>query len=420
MIPTFIDKSYLPHKPGIYLFKGSQDQVLYVGKAVDLYSRVASYFTGAAPNTKTAHLLEKVSQVETIVVESELEALILEARLIKKHLPPFNVRLIDDKDYLYITITEEDFPKVTTARKKDLPGVEKYFGPFPSGTTVRKTLKMLRRVFPWCQSGYRKRACFYYHLGLCPGPCIGMISKEEYRKIITRFTKFLEGKKSKLLGELTAEMHYFSGKTQFEEAQKVKGVIDGFNYLTQPNRTSLYLQNPNFLEGENKQALFELQRVLNLKSYPDRIEAYDISNIQGGQASGSMVVLTNGEIDKSQYRKFKIRMSGRPNDVGMLKEMIKRRFTHSEWPSPQLVVVDGGRGQARAIFLLLQDMNLQIPIFGLAKRMDWLYPPEGEVVKLPKRSLGLRLLQRVRDESHRFALFYHRKLRQKTLLRYNR
>lgn len=441
MIPVNIDKSYLPHKPGIYLFKDPHNQVLYVGKAIDLYSRVSSYFAGSL-STKTTHLLERVSQVETIVVESELEALILEVNLIKRYLPAFNVRLTDDKDYLYVAITKEDFPRIITARKKDLSAkerIKKYFGPFPSSRTVRQTLKQLRKVFPWCTSppktnfqsrlgnilptpSWKARACFYYHLGLCSGPCVGAINQEDYRKIISRFAKFLSGQKNELLKELGQEMKGLADILEFEEAQQIKRVIDGINYLTQPNRTALYLENPNFLAQENRLALDELQKVLNLNQLPERIEAYDISNIQGKQASGSMVVLTDGDIDKSQYRRFKIRVVDRANDVGMLKEMVKRRLTHLDWPLPQLMLVDGGRGQAKAVKLEIRNnipasrTKFEIPVFGLAKRMEWLYPPEGEIIKLSKRSLSLRLLQKIRDESHRFALAYHRKLRQKTLL----
>lgn len=402
MIPIFLDKSKIPHKPGVYTYKDSKGSVLYVGKAIDLYSRVASYFNkDVLP--KTVALVEKIASIDTIIVESELEALILEANLIKKNLPPFNVRLLDDKDYLYIGLTREDFPKVVTLRRMDLGKMKKYWGPFPSTRTVRDSLKLLRRVFPWC-AGKGRRACFYYHLGLCPGACTGVISKQDYNKIIRNFSKFLDGEKQELVEDLTKEMMKASENQRFEQAGEIKKMLSGINYMTQTNRVSSYLQNPNFLEDERMLALQQLQKDLNLSKLPERVEGYDISNIAGKEAVGSMVVLTNGEIDKSQYRKFKIHITGRPNDVAMHKEMLSRRLKHSEWPLPDLIIVDGGRGQARAV-------KLTIPIFGLAKRMEWLYPPEGEVIKLPRKSLSLKLLQRLRDESHRFAITYHRKLR---------
>ncbi len=412
MIPSFIDRDKIPHKPGVYVYKNKKTQVIYVGKAIDLYHRVASYFSKSDRGVKTAALVTQIAALETIIVQSELEALILEANLIKKYLPEFNVRLTDDKDYLYIKITKEEFPKVITARKHELEGSLKYFGPFPSSRTVRDTLKVLRRVFPWCNGG-KRRACFYYHLGLCPGVCVGIISKVPYRKKITRLSKLLEGKKDQLVGELTKGMEKASKQQDFEEAGRIKKTLEGIAYLTQPNRTKSYLENPNFLENQRILALEELQKALKLKDIPHRIEGYDISNIQGQEATGSMVVLTEGEIDKSQYRKFKIHPPAgglvRPNDVGMHKEMMQRRLKHSEWTTADLMIIDGGLGQVRAV-------DSGIPIFGLSKRMEWLYKPDGTIIKLPKSSLALRLVQQLRDEAHRFAITYHRKLHQKAIL----
>ncbi len=422
MFPSFIRKDSVPHKPGVYIYKNIAGKVIYVGKAIDLYHRVASYFAKVHEIPKTNALVSEVASLDTIIVESELEALILEANLIKKYLPVFNVRLMDDKDYLYIGITKDIFPKIITLRKHGLKKVKKFFGPFPSSRTVKDTLKKMRRVFPWCSgkgyrlqvTGYSSRPCFYYHIGFCPGACIGVISKDDYNKIIRRFSKFLDGKKEELVNELMEEMNNASQKQNYEEAGRVKKVMEGIHYLTQINRASAYLENPNFLEQENEQALVELQKELGLPKIPERIEGYDISNISGKDATGSLVVLTNGEIDKSQYRKFKIHMTGRPNDVGMHKEMMKRRLRHTEWPMPDLIIIDGGRGQVRGIKLTMDNAQLTIPVFGLAKRMEWLYPPEGEIIKLPKRSLSLKLLQKLRDESHRFAIIYHRKLHQRS------
>lgn len=418
MIPSFVEKSKVPHSLGVYIFKDTSERVLYVGKAIDLNSRVASYFQSSRDlGLKTQALVEKISSVDTTIVESELEALILEANLIKKYLPPFNIKLTDDKDYLYIAVTREDFPKVVTARKKDLKTFKKYWGPFPSSRTVRETLKSLRRVFPWCSNPNSKgRACFYYHLRLCPGACVGEITKEDYNKVILRFSKFMDGKKDDLLTQLTFEMMQAAKEQRFEDAQRIKKSMEGINYLTQPNRTALYLENPNFLEDERQLALQQLQKGLNLPKIPERIEGYDISNIQGKQATGSLVVLTNGEIDKSQYRKFKILITGKPNDVGMHKEMMKRRLQHKEWPLPDLIIIDGGRGQVKGVNSQLSILNFQIPVFGLAKRLEWLYPLEGEIIKLSRRSLSLKLLQKLRDEAHRFAVSYHRKLRGRDML----
>lgn len=420
MIPAFIDKTKIPHKPGIYIHKDQDGNILYVGKAVDLYSRVASYFNSTQLNPKTNQLVTKIRNTETIVVESELEALILEANLIKRYLPPYNIRLTDDKDYLYIVVTEEEYPRIITGRKKDLRGTRRYFGPFPSSRTVKNTLKQLRKIFPWCtnpkgQKNKNGKACFYYHLKLCPGACVGLISKEDYRKIINRFSKFMNGQKDELLDELVKEMEKSAQDLHFEEAQRLKWIINGINYITQTNKVKHYLENPNFLEDQNQKAMEQLQKDLKLPTLPERIECYDISNIQGTNATGSMVVLTNGEIDKSQYRRFKIKITGKPNDYAMHAEMMGRRLKHDEWPLPNLFLIDGGRGQVRSSFAELEKKGITVPIYGIAKREEWLYPPEGEVVKLPKRNLSLRLVQKIRDESHRFAITYHRTLRKKAI-----
>ncbi len=418
MIPASIDRSKIPHKPGVYIYKNNSGKVIYVGKAIDLSSRVSSYFHSRDKDSKTEALVSEIGRVETIIVESELEALILEANLIKQYLPQFNIRLTDDKDYLYIVITKEDFPKILTARKKDLKGTKKYWGPFPSSRTVKETLKSLRRVFPWCTVASKKinRPCFYYHLGQCPGACIGVIGKKEYQDIIDGFSKFMDGRKDELVLRLQKEIKEASDKQNFEAASRIKKILDGVTYLTQSNRVKLYLENPNFLEDERQLALAELKKDLKLEKLPERIEGYDISNISGKEATGSMVVLTNGEIDKSQYRKFKIRITGKPNDVGMMREMIRRRFQHPEWSTPDLILVDGGRGQVRAVNYELQTTNYEFPLFGLAKRQELLYQPEGEILKLPRKSMSLKLLQKLRDEAHRFAISYHKKLHGKMLL----
>lgn len=428
MLPAFIDRNSIPHKPGVYKFKDYRNRIIYVGKALDLSNRVKSYFSSKTHEPKTAALVSNVKSLETIVVESELEALILEANLIKKYLPEYNIRLTDDKDYLYIKVTKEPFPKIITARKKELSDSLKFFGPFPSSRTVHDTLKSLRRVFPWCQIGGSSktgRPCFYFHLGLCPGPCARVINQKDYRKIINHFSAFMEGKKAQLSGELTKEMEEASKDKRFEDALRLKKMLSGLNYLTQPNQVQSYLENPNFLEDQHQKSVEELQKELGLLELPSRIECYDISNISGKDATGSMVVLTDGEIDKSQYRKFKIRIAGKPNDYAMHAEVARRRLNHPDWGIPQLILIDGGRGQVRAVKNEIdrqaQKKNSaklfeKITIYGIAKREEWLYPPEGEIIKLPKRSLALRLVQKIRDESHRFAVNYHRKLHRKSSL----
>lgn len=418
MIPDFLDRKLIPHKSGVYIYRNSQGQVIYVGKALDLYHRVSSYFNGSNESPKTSQLVAHIASLETVIVQSELEALILEANLIKKYKPRYNIRLTDDKDYLYIKVTYEEFPRIITARKKDLTGALKFFGPFPSSTTVKSTLRNLRRVFPWCANPHGKRACFYRHIKLCPGPCSGEISQAEYEKIIKHFISFMSGKKAQLIDELIREMNFNAAKQNFEAAQRIKKTLEGVTYLTQPNKTQVYLENPNFLEDERNLGLKEMRDILKLTNSPARIEGYDISNIQGHDAVASMVVLTNGEIDKSQYRKFKIHITGKPNDFAMLAEVIRRRMKN-DWKKPDLFLIDGGYGQVSAVYNQIQKTGSlefkEIPIFGLAKRMEWLYDPSGAEIRLPRASRALRLLQKLRDEAHRFAITFHRKRRSLSL-----
>ncbi len=410
-----LDKSLIPHKPGVYIYKNSTRDVIYVGKAIDLYHRVASYFLKNQHDIKTEKLVSEINSLETIIVSSDLEALILEANLIKKYLPQFNIKLTDDKDYLYIKVTKEDFPKIITARKNEVLDARVYFGPFPSSNTVRSTLKKLRKIFPWC-NGISKnhRACFYYHLGLCPGSCIAKISKGDYNKNIRRFSKFMEGKTDEVINDLQKEMNIYAKNLEFEKAQSMKKTLEGLEYLTQARNIQVYLENPNFMEDQIQKSLESLKDTLKLKDLPHRIECFDISNIQGKDAVGSLVVLTEGEIDKKWYRKFKIRLSSEPNDIAMMREVLQRRFKHDEWPKPDVILVDGGRGQVNTAFEELRQANWDIPIFGLAKRMEWLYPPKEGIIKLSRSSLSLRLLQKIRNEAHRFAVTYHRKLRSNT------
>ncbi|MCL4367210.1 GIY-YIG nuclease family protein, partial [Patescibacteria group bacterium] len=256
MIPAFIDRASLPHRPGVYLYKNKQGEVIYVGKAVDLYSRVASYFNQSHQDNKTAALVKSIGSCQTIEVSSEIEALILEANLIKKYKPLFNIKLTDDKDYLYIKITKQPFPQILTARRNDLADASDYFGPFPSAKTVKTTLKKLRRVFPWCSNppngkNTAHRACFYYHLGQCPGACVGLIEQNDYRRIIHRFAKFMDGNFQQLQEELQNQMNELAQHQQYEQASQVKKILEGLNYLTQSSSIEGYLEEPNYLQNQN-------------------------------------------------------------------------------------------------------------------------------------------------------------------------
>ncbi len=353
------------------------------------------------------------------MVESEFEGLLLEASLIKKYQPKYNVRLKDDKSPLYIKITEEKFPRVFPARKN-----EGGYGPYPQAKTVRTILKFLRRIFPYrsCKK-IPKKPCLYFHLKLCPGVCINQSEKDKknYQKTIKHLKNLLERKSSKVIKELKKEMNKSAENEEFEKAREIRDKVSQIEWLIQKRHlVDEYLENPYLLEDIRQRELKEVKKILNLKKIPKRIEGFDISNILGGKASGGMVVFLDGEPEKSLYRRFKIKTEEKPNDIAMIKEVISRRLKHKEWEMPNLILVDGGKGQVKGAMEILRLFRLKIPVVGLAKKLEILIFPKIEPnesklkfkeIKLPNDSLALNLLKRIRDEAHRFAHLYHLKLR---------
>ncbi len=414
-----ISLTELPQSSGVYLFKNYSGQIIYVGKAVNLKSRVSSYFQKNIQTEKTRLLVSEIKSLEFIKVDSEIDALLLEAKLIKKYQPIFNSQLKDDKDYLYILITKEEFPAVITGRKQDLRKAGDYFGPFPSANAARTTLKTLRRIIPFrinCRPN-SGRACLGFHIGLCPGVCAGNISKKDYKKIIGRVKKFLNGDSSKLIKDLESEVKNYSANLEFEKASEIQHKINAIKHITKPvESVEKYLTGPDVLEAKYQKQLEDLTTKLDLKEIPNRIECYDISNISGSNSTGSMVVLINGQISKGDYRRFKIKTVTGINDPAMMKEVLTRRF-NNKWPLPDLVIVDGGKTQLSAGVSALTELNLQIPIVGLAKKLEEIYiPGRLNTVSFSKNSPALFLVQRIRDEAHRFAITYHRYLRSKQFL----
>lgn len=408
----------LPQTPGVYIYRDAEGKVIYVGKSVNLRSRVSSYFR--PPDKllpKTAKLVTEILKIEYIEVETEVESLLLEANLIKKYLPKYNIVVKDDKSPLYIKIDySQPVPKVLAVRKpKTKPKRGDYiFGPYPSSKTVSSFLKNIRRVIPFCTHSQDKRPCLYVHLNLCPDPYRSEENRLKYRKDLKILIKFLSGKYRKLINDLNKQMLEASKKEQFEEALSLKRQIDGLSYVTQKVRyPDEYLKSPNLLSDLNLQKIKTLKLVLNLPRTPKRIECYDISNFQGSNATGSMVVMTNGAPDKSQYRRFRIKTKNTPDDFAMHREMLTRRLKN-DWPLPDLFIIDGGKGQVSTAFGVLQENSIDIPLAGLAKRLEEIFlPNEPKPILLERSSPALLLLQQIRDESHRFAITYHRKLRQK-------
>jgi excinuclease ABC subunit C len=541
----------LPAKPGVYLFRGERGELLYVGKAKSLRSRVRSYFQAGADTRSTiAQLPERVEDIEVIVTDTEVEALHLEQNLVKRHRPPFNVRLRDDKSFPYIAVTvEDDYPRVMFTRERHRRGVV-YFGPYANAKKVRETLDVLNRVFPYrpCEGPKPGRhsgiPCLDYHIERCLAPCVGYISKEDYRAIIERVIAFLSGDTKPIQRELERKMKEAAEAERFEEAARSRnrlfavrhlverqaadkrsvGTVDvigiavegdqaavqvfplrdgrlidryGFHlenvagqdtatlleafaieyygsapsmppqivvppdsgdtsalaeFLSERRGSRVEVRAPvrgekrrlqelvtqnarlalasEVLQVERKrvrrvEALEELREALNLESLPLRIECYDVSNIQGESVVGSMVVFQDALSKKAHYRKFGVRSLDGQDDFAALAEVIARRFARlqdatsedydeSFAATPNLVVIDGGKGQLAAALESMQAYDLpRVAVISLAKRVEEVFVPgQPEPIMLDRNSPGLHLLQRVRDEAHRFALDFHRQRRQ--------
>ncbi|MDR3402404.1 MAG: excinuclease ABC subunit UvrC [Chthoniobacter sp.] len=391
--------------------KDADGRVLYVGKAANLRRRVSSYFE-RPHEVRIQTLVTKIRRIDHEDTDTALEALILEAELIKKLRPPFNVREKDDKSFLYIEITKDRFPRVLLVRGKDAErGLR--FGPFTSASSVREAMHILRRIFPWNTHapeviGKLKRPCFDYEVGMCPGTCIGAVTREEYAHTIDHLKLFLAGKKKKVLTDFKKDMAKASRALDFEKAEKLRRRIFALQHIQD---TALISENEVLLP-----AVAGPDGTMTGAGEGYRIEGYDISNISGTDAVGSMVVFEDGEPDTDEYRKFKIRTVFGPNDIGMLTEMLERRFAHRsdpKWRLPDLVLIDGGLAQANAAKKVLLRAGLRIPIIGIAKGPE---RKRNDIIGAVPKGVRKETLVRVRDEAHRFAIGYHKNLRRRNFL----
>jgi excinuclease ABC subunit C len=537
----------IPRSPGVYIFTDKNKKVIYVGKARILRTRVRSYFqSGRIDDAKSRRLQSRIRNVETIVADSEIEALILEANLIKEYKPRYNVNLKDDKSFPYIRVTNEKFPRIFPTRKIIKDG-SKYFGPYTDVGSMRSLLKTIKRIFPIrsCNLNLTEeniktgkfKVCLNYHIKKCMGPCEGLIDEEEYSQIVKNIIDFINGRDRIVVEELIQKMDKYAELMQFEQAARIRdqiqaikdfqykqkvitpeeidrdlfvayaedndacGVVfkvrqgrvigrqhfyldgvegetldrilshlliryymhvdfipneiyvpipleDGANieqWLSDRTKSKVQVafpqrgekakllkmayQNAKLLLQELKlqkmkdknfipHSIKALQRDLRLKNPPMRIEAFDISNIHGTDATASLVTFMNGQPHKSDYRHFKIRTKSTPDDFAMMAEAIERRYSRQLKENkslPDLILIDGGKGQLSAASEVLTKLNLNDqPIIALAKRLDEVFiPGVSEAQNIPKTSSGLRLLQQIRDEAHRFAIEHHRKLRGK-------
>lgn len=387
-----------PDNPGVYLMKNAAGKIIYIGKATSLQERIRSYFDLNLPGKTRTQMLE-VANVTYQKTASTLEALLLETALIKKYAPKFNIKERDDKSKLYVHITREDFPRIELLRETDLPKIKKseiLYGPFLSSKSVSEALELIRKIIPFRSCRVMpKKQCLYGYIGLCDAPCAGEISKEDYKKQISKIRDFFEGKKSRVLASLQKELKLASKKLAYESAAKIRDQIFALEHLKEM-----------FVLHEDK-----------AKPIFSRVEGYDVSNISGAHASGSMVVFIDGVSEKSEYRKFRIRNVHSANDTAMLSEVLERRFKKippaGGWPLPELILVDGGRGQVNAAAKVLRKFELDIPVIGLAKGPD----RKGDKLITSRTLLrrDIMFFKEVRDEAHRFARGYYEKLHRKSL-----
>lgn len=432
MIYSLNQLANIPPYPGIYKFYSSTDELLYVGKAKNLIKRISSYFDNTPKEPKKSLMVSQIDHIEIIPVSSEFEALLLEARIIKEKQPKYNVVWRDDKHFIYIKITREKFPKILFARKEDYNG--DYFGPFPSWAIVKEILSYLRSIFPYCTARESsKRACFYHHLGLC-NPCPSEIVKlsgrkyqllrQEYLRNIHSIRNILKGKINSIKKLLVDNMQSFSKQERYEKAAIYRDKLNQLDYLVNHyTPIESYLINTELLSIFRKKERLELENIL-IAYYPEigrinHIECYDISNISGKLATGSMVTFKHGEPVKNLYRRFRIKSKNTSDDFGMLAELMKRRLNHQEWQVPDLFVIDGGTPQLTALNKILRALKVITPIIGLAKAFEEIVIPVKNSytkIKLPVNSHALNLVKRLRDEAHRFAHAYHTHLRLKYLI----
>ncbi|MFC2119723.1 excinuclease ABC subunit UvrC [Bacteroidota bacterium] len=536
----------LPTRPGVYQFKNDKDKVIYVGKARNLRSRVRSYFHGSATNAKTIALVKKIKDVELVVTDSEIEALVLENNLIKELKPRYNIDLKDDKSFPFIKVTNEPYPQVYSTRQVVQDG-SKYFGPYTSVKSMKSSLRMINQIFKIRSCKYdinevtiakkKYKLCLDYHINKCDGPCEGLISESEYNEMVQEVIKLLRGKTDDLIKELETKMQNASTGLDFEKAAEIRDKLEQLKTISSKQKIvsndfvdrdvisiayegndsacsifnirsgklvgkkqlqlrlkgaeelpEIYNSIVKFYYGElteiPKEILFEkepidsellkewlnlraekkvkfvipqrgelrslvkmckqnailqlkeiqiqrmkkeghvpfavaaLQKDLGLNKLPTKIECFDISNLQGTDSVASMVVFVGGKPKKSLYRKFIIKDVEGPDDFASMQEVIRRRYTRvmeNEEPMPDLIMVDGGKGQLSSAVEILNDLGLkQIPIIGLAKRLEEVFfPRKSEALSISKTSSGLKLLQQIRDEAHRFAITFHRKRRNK-------
>jgi excinuclease ABC subunit C len=426
----------LPKEPGVYFHKDRRGKIIYVGKAAILRNRVRQYFQKSrGRDPKTEALVSEIADIDWMVVDSELEALFLEAEMVRRYMPRYNILLRDDKSMVYVRIDyDSDYPTVTTTRRP-LDDGARYYGPYLSSYSIRQALKLLRRVFPYAtkRTPGQKRASLHYHLGLDPGLEDGKTTLEAYRANLRKLIAVIEGKRKNIERDLEKEMKRLAKAQDFEAAARVRNQLLALRRLGH----QVIFSDKEFQDISKDHALSELVELLGLEGYPKRIEGYDISHMSGTDVVASMVVFTNGVSNKAEYRKFKTKINHN-NDFYNMHETLSRRLREDnrrKWGVPNLVLIDGGKGQLDAAIQARDEAGQTMPFIGLAKREEQIvihktksnvtlnlnvlfklggFASESEdfiLVNVPHSANLVKLLQRIRDESHRFAVSYHSTLK---------
>jgi excinuclease ABC subunit C len=429
LIPAEKVKQF-PAGPGVYIMKDSQGRVVYVGKAKNLRNRAGHYFTQAAAiDRRTADLVRVIADIDFLPADSEVDALLLEARLVRDIQPRFNVELKDDKSFPYLQIrAREEYPRVEFTRSPRRSGV-KLYGPFTSAKSLRMAINVLQRIFKFrtCTLDIRSqdprwrwfRPCLLHSINQCTAPCNFRVSSEDYRRQVRSLRMVLEGNKARLIREMEAAMKEASAAMQYEKAARLRDDIDALKNLGARGDVEQNAQ-PHVFYIEPKKGMIGLRRLLGLASTPRTIEGMDIAHLGGTETVASLVKFIDGLPFKPGYRRFKIRSVHGVDDFAAMREVVTRRFRHlaeSEEVFPEILLIDGGKGQLNAALEAFQVLHVEPPaIISLAKRDEEIYRPgDAEALRLSRHSAVLRLLQYVRDEAHRFAQNYHHFLRRKQL-----
>ncbi len=410
----------LPAAPGVYFHKNAEGEVIYVGKAAVLKNRVRQYFHKTGKDPKTTALVREIADTDWIVVDTEMDALFLESEMIKRYKPKWNILLRDDKTVSYVRIDMKSPVPYVSFTRTPQDDRATYIGPFYGKVAIAKALRILRKVFPYYDKPYDGKKTLNTDLGLTPGIEIGKTTAKAYKQNLRKLRLYLEGGRHKLLKDLEKQMNRAAQDQEFEKAAELRGQLFGLREL----QKKIVFSDKEFLDISSDQALTELQMLLHLPDPPRRIEGYDISHQSGTNVVGSMVVFSNGASDRSEYRKFKLR-NQKNDDTANLHEIIERRLKHQEWPFPDLIILDGGIGQVNTVKDLLAKHN--IPVIGRDKSGDHNRNAAVEII-VPQldgyKSLSLstnshiaKLISRIDDEAHRFAITYHTLLKRKNMLK---